>query len=215
MHDSDELRRAFGNFMTGVTVVTTSDTDRTPIGFTANSFTSVSMDPPLLLVCPGKHVMSYDVFCTTDHFAVSILAEGQEEISNNFASGPEDRFSNVSWHRDKQESPIIDGACATFSCRVYNRHEAGDHMILVGEIIDFEFFDKPGLGYSGKGYFSLSKEQQANTSGSRDTTRITGAIIKYEDQILVCENNGTLSLPVPYIAFTTIRTPATTTHFSW
>jgi flavin reductase (DIM6/NTAB) family NADH-FMN oxidoreductase RutF len=196
MHNEDELRRAFGSFMTGVTVVTTADADGTPIGFTANSFTSVSMDPPLLLVCPGKHVASYDVFCTTENFAVTILAEGQEAISNNFASGPEDRFSNVRWHRDKNGCPLIDSACATFSCRVHNRHEAGDHMILVGEITAFSHFDKPGLGYSGNGYFSLGKEQQANTTGSKDITRLTGAIIKYDDQVLVCENDGALSLPV-------------------
>lgn len=196
MHDSDELRRAFGSFMTGVTVVTTSDADSTPIGFTANSFTSVSMDPPLLLVCLGRQVMSFDVFCTTSHFAVSILSEGQEAISNNFASGPENRFSHVDWHKDPHGSPIIGGACATFSCRVHDRVEAGDHMIMIGEIITFNCFGKPGLGYSGKGYFSLSKEQQANTAGSTDKTRLTGAIIKHADQVLVCERNGQLSLPI-------------------
>lgn len=195
MHNSDELRRAFGSFMTGVTVVTTADTDSTPIGFTANSFTSVSMDPPLLLVCPGKHVHSYEVFCNTEHFAVSILAEGQEAISNNFASGPEDRFTHVQWHRDALGSPVIAGACATFSCKVHNRVDAGDHMILIGEIVDFEYFDKPGLGYSSNGYFSLSKEQQADTSGTRDITSVTGAIIKHDDQILVCDTENGLSLP--------------------
>ncbi len=196
MHDNDKLRRAFGSFMTGVTVVTTADVDGTPIGFTANSFTSVSMDPPLLLVCPGKHVASYDVFGTTTHFAVSILSEGQEAISNNFASGPEDRFSNVSWQRDNHGVPVIDGACATFSCRVHDRVEAGDHMILIGHIEHVECFDKPGLGYSSNGYFSLSQEQRADTSGAHDIKSITGAIIKCDDHILVCEKDGRLSLPV-------------------
>lgn len=193
MLDTDELRRAFGTFMTGVTVVTTTDKHNTPVGFTANSFTSVSMDPPLLLVCPGKHVASYDVFNTTTHFAISVLAEEQEAISNNFASGPEDRFSNVNWYRDANGCPLIEDVCATFSCQVHQRHDAGDHMILVGEILQFQRFQRAGLGYSSNGYFNLSREQQADTSS--DSTAMTGVIIKYKDKVLVLEKNNTLALP--------------------
>jgi flavin reductase (DIM6/NTAB) family NADH-FMN oxidoreductase RutF len=195
MHDENLLRRAFGSFMTGVTIVTATDTDNTPVGFTANSFTSVSMDPPLLLVCPGKHITFYELFNTTTHFAVSILAEGQEAISNNFASGPDDRFEQVSWHRDNFGSPIIDNVCASFSCRVHHRFEAGDHMVLVGEILEFEQFERPGLGYNGNGYFSLSKEQQADTTSDSSVNGVTGMIVRFEDQILVMDSDDGLTLP--------------------
>jgi len=192
----DDLRKAFGSFMTGVTVVTATGANDTPVGFTANSFTSVSMDPPLLLVCPGKHLGSYDVFNTTTHFAVSVLAEGQEAISNNFASGPEDRFASVDWKPDDFGSALIEGACATFSCRVHQRHVAGDHLVLIGEIIQFKHYQRDGLGYGNNGYFSLSKEQQSDTTSLSHVTGISGAIIKYDDQILVLEDTGRLSLPV-------------------
>ena len=95
--DPRELRAAFGRYMTGVTVVTSRDARDDPVGFTANSFTSVSLDPPLLLVCPGRHVSSFAVFRTAPRFGVSILAEGQEEVSNLFAGGPGDRFSLCDW----------------------------------------------------------------------------------------------------------------------
>ena len=195
MHDENLLRRAFGSFMTGVTIVTTTDENNAPVGFTANSFTSVSMDPPLLLVCPGKHITFYELFNTTTHFAVSILAEGQEAISNNFASGPEDRFEQVNWHRDNFGSPVIDNACASFSCRVHHRFEAGDHMVLVGEILAFEQFERPGLGYSVDGYFSLSKEQQADTASDSSVNGVTGMIVRFDDHILVMDGDDGLALP--------------------
>jgi len=91
MHNQVQLRRAVGSFITGVTVVTTIDSNLNPVGFTANSFTSVSMDPPLLLVCPGRHLTTYSAFESSEHFAVSVLSEEQEAVSNRFASGSHDR----------------------------------------------------------------------------------------------------------------------------
>jgi len=93
--DPRALRNAFGSFMTGVTVITSRDASGAPVGFTANSFTSVSLDPPLLLVCPGKFLSSYDAFTNCSHFAVNVLAEGQEEVSNTFAGYKGDRFAKA------------------------------------------------------------------------------------------------------------------------
>ena len=90
--DPRALRDAFGSFMTGVTVVTALGPDGNPVGFTANSFSSVSLDPPLLLVCPGKFLSSFEVFANCTHFAVNILAEGQEAGANTCASVKCDRF---------------------------------------------------------------------------------------------------------------------------
>ncbi|MEP0940380.1 MAG: flavin reductase family protein, partial [Rhizobiaceae bacterium] len=84
--DPRVLRDAFGAYMTGVTVVTARRADGVAVGFTANSFTSVSLDPPLLLVCPGKFLSSYETFASCTHFAVSVLAEGQKDIATVFAS---------------------------------------------------------------------------------------------------------------------------------
>lgn len=197
MQDASQLlRRAFGSFMTGVTVVTTTDPNGNPVGFTANSFTSVSMQPPLLLVCPGNHLQSFELFNATTHFAVSVLAEGQEAVSNTFASDTNDRFAQTDWTQDPHGLPLIEGACATFSCSVHQRHMAGDHLVLIGEVIDFSHNDQRGLGYSSNGYFSLSKEQQANTPSQSNITSITGAIIKSGDSVLVVDEEQHITLPV-------------------
>ncbi len=96
--DGRDLRRAFGNFATGVTVVTTLDAEGNPCGFTANSFTSVSIDPPLLLVSIAKTAFGCDVFTASRGFAVNILARGQRELSNRFAAAGTDKFANLEWH---------------------------------------------------------------------------------------------------------------------
>jgi len=138
-----QLRQAFSSFMTGVTVVTARAPDNTPVGFTANSFTSVSLDPPLLLVCPGRHLSSFGVFDTTEHFAVNVLAHTQEAICTLFAGRNENRFSAVHWRPDDQQSPLIDGCSASFSCRTYQRVDAGDHLVLIGQITGFECSGTP------------------------------------------------------------------------
>lgn len=183
--DSATLRRAFGNFMTGVTVVTARANNGDLVGFTANSFTSVSIDPPLLLVCPGNHLTSFDVFNNLTHFSVSILAEGQEQVSNTFASTSEDRFDQVQWRTDDNGCPLIEGASATFSCSVHQRLIAGDHLVLIGKVMQLTSTDAPGLGYCSDGYFSLSKERQSNASSHSDVTGVAGAIIEYDGRILM------------------------------
>ncbi|HBU89246.1 MAG TPA: flavin reductase, partial [Acinetobacter sp.] len=103
-----ELRDAFGSFMTGVTVVTTCKEDGTPLGFTANSFASVSLDPALLLVSIAKTSSNYHNFANTTHFAINILAEEQKDVSNTFARPSEDRFANLSWSKSACQNPLID-----------------------------------------------------------------------------------------------------------
>ncbi|MEM7318694.1 MAG: flavin reductase family protein [Pseudomonadota bacterium] len=181
--DPRALRNAFGRFMTGVTVVTTRANDGTPLGFTANSFTSVSLDPPMLLVCPGKFLTSYDAFATCTEFAISILAEAQEEVSNTFAGFKGDRFARVPHHPDCHGVPVIDGAVAQFSCRTSQMLDAGDHGILIGEVVEFTTQDGPGLGYFGGHYFRLGLERTARDSSSRSKT--AGAIVQFADTVLL------------------------------
>ncbi|MCL4170982.1 UNVERIFIED_CONTAM: hypothetical protein GTU68_025228, partial [Idotea baltica] len=102
--------------MTGVTVVTTQSDDGEKVGFTANSFTSVSLDPPLLSVCLAKSMSCCDIFEKSSHFAINILAEAQEDISNLFASYKGDRFAKVKWQADDFGTPILDGVTTHFSC---------------------------------------------------------------------------------------------------
>ncbi|MCB1639495.1 MAG: flavin reductase family protein, partial [Thiothrix sp.] len=104
---NSNLRQAFGAFMTGVTVVTTRTEEGSPVGFTANSFTSVSLEPPLLLVCLSLNMHSLPAFRTCGHFAVSILSEQQQDVSNLFASYMGDRFASTRWHADSFGMPLI------------------------------------------------------------------------------------------------------------
>lgn len=181
--DPATLRKAFGRFMTGVTVVTTLDRDGAPTGFTANSFSSVSLDPPLLLVCPGKFLSSYNSFATCKHFAINILAEGQEAVSNTFATFKGDRFSQVAHSPNAQGIPLIDDALAQFSCATHQVVPAGDHCILIGEVLEVTQADGRGLGYADGQYFSLGLEREALDQPSGPV--VCGAIIEQDGHVLL------------------------------
>ena len=150
-----ELRDAFGSFMTGVTVVTTCKDDGTPLGFTANSFASVSLDPALLLVSIAKTSSNYNNFANASHFAINILAEEQKDISNTFARPSDDRFANLAWTKSASHNPIIDQVSAWFDCTTYQVVDAGDHAILIGKVEDFGSAGFAGLGYYRGAYFTL------------------------------------------------------------
>ena len=154
--DQRALRDAFGGYVTGVTVVTARQTDGIPVGFTANSFASVSLDPPLLLVCPGKFLSSYQTFATCTHFAVSVLSAGQEDISDIFARSKMDRFAQVDHHSDIHGIPVITGATARFPCSTHHILPAGDHCVLMGRVRCFEHSAKPGLGYAAGQYVGVA-----------------------------------------------------------
>lgn len=181
--DPAALRRAFGRFITGVTVVTTRSPEGMPVGFTANSFTSVSLDPPLLLVCPGRTLSSYEMFASCRHFAVSILAEGQEEASNTFAGFRGDRFARVPHLVDCHGIPVIAGAVARFSCRTERIVPAGDHGILIGEVVEVADGGGSGLGFAEGRYFSRGLEQAAAASDAGK--RVVGAIIESAGTVLL------------------------------
>ncbi|WP_205410786.1 flavin reductase family protein [Salaquimonas pukyongi] len=179
--DPRALRDAFGSFMTGVTVVTSRNRDGDPVGFTANSFSSVSLDPPLLLVCPGSFLSSFSVFAECEYFAVNVLAEGQEEISNTFASFKGDRFAKTPHHTGIHDLPLIEGAVACFCCRTFTRVPAGDHAVLIGEVVSFTHQKGDGLGYVGGRYFSLGLER----AGASPDLSICGAIIENQGKVLL------------------------------
>ena len=155
--DLSYLRQCFGSFMTGVTVVTTTD-QGTPIGFTANSFSSVSLDPPLLLICIDNKSDNFNAFTKGDHFGVNILADDQQDLSNRFASPHEDRFDGIHWTLSDIGNPQLEGAAAFFDCTLEAVHPAGDHMVMIGRIQSCRDEGKAGLGYHRGGYFTLEKK---------------------------------------------------------
>lgn len=163
MNDTQKhaLRSAFGAFATGVTVVTTRQADGTPRGFTANSFTSVSLEPAILLICIGKSAHSCDVFTQADHFAVNILSTAQKTTSGLFASTRPDKFDQTDWFSGHANMPLLTGSLASFVCRRHNMIDAGDHVVLLGQVQDYAQNDGMPLGYYGGGYFTVNGSDTA------------------------------------------------------
>ncbi|WP_201513015.1 flavin reductase family protein [Psychrobacter alimentarius] len=193
--DPKMLRNAFGSYMTGVTVITAVSKDGTPVGFTANSFTSVSLNPPLLLVCPAKSLSTFEVFANCDSFVVNILSEDQQAVSNIFASSKEDRFSQIEWHKDEQGNPVIDGALTHFSCKTERNLDAGDHNLLVGEVLNFSNREGHGLGYASGGYFSLALEREAADISTQEKHVCVGVIIEHNGKVIINKSEGKAVLP--------------------
>jgi len=134
--DAREYRRVIGRFPTGVTVVTCCDPGGEPWGLTASSLTSVSLEPLFLLVCVGKGSRSHDVVVAGEHFAVNVLGADSVDLSNRFAlADPGDRFEDVDYRTEVTGSPVLDRASAWLDCRIAQLHDAGDHTIVVGEVL--------------------------------------------------------------------------------
>ena len=191
------LRNAFGNFATGVTVVTTRQPDGIPRGFTANSFTSVSLDPPLLLVCVGKAALSCDTFAEAEHFAVNILADDQKDVSGLFASQSSDKFKDAKWQPNAQNIPLIEGTLASFSCARHKVVDAGDHLILIGRVLDFETNEGSPLGYCQGSYFELGLDDAlADAATSKDDVKL-GAVLEQNGHLLLLEDaSGNVTVPI-------------------
>lgn len=132
--DPRDFRRALAQFPTGVTVITTVDGQGSPVGVTASSFNSVSLDPPLILWSVDKRAFSAEIFKASTHFAVNVLADDQIPLSNRFAGRGEDKFKDVAWTAGLGGCPLFDGVAARFECRTWNVYDGGDHLIVVGEV---------------------------------------------------------------------------------
>ena len=133
--DSDSFRNVLGHFATGVTVVTAMDGDE-PVGMAANSFTSVSLDPPLVLFCAAKSSTTWPRIQGAKRFAANILDEHQEDISRLFAARGVDRFAQIAWRPGAGGSPVLDRVHAYVDCETEAEYEAGDHIIVVGRVLE-------------------------------------------------------------------------------
>jgi len=140
-----ELRNALGSFGTGVTIITTRTKSGYITGMTANSFTSVSLNPPLVLWSSSLYANSLPAFQESSHFVVNILAHDQIELSNKFAKSIEDKFNDVDHIIPESGAPVLIGSAAHFECRNEFRHYGGDHIIFIGHVERFAYTDKPTL----------------------------------------------------------------------
>ena len=198
--DPRDLRRAFGAFATGVTIVTTADDKGAPWGFTANSFTSVSLDPPLALVCLAKTAGSFAVFERTERFAVNILSEQQRDASVAFASLGADKFSAVKWGVKATGSPVIDGVVAWLDCATHELVDAGDHIVLIGRVVDYDYNAEPPLGYCRGAYVSFGLSQEVLKASEQDGKVQVGAIVEHKGAILVDQDPKTGEITLPTAA---------------
>jgi flavin reductase (DIM6/NTAB) family NADH-FMN oxidoreductase RutF len=133
--DQGEFRKALGQFATGVTIIT-AVSDGEPAGVAANSFTSVSMDPPLVLFCVARTSSTWPRIEAARKFAVNILGEHQEEVSRLFATKGADRFGAVDWHLGVGGSPVLHDTLAYLDCEFWAEYDGGDHIIVVGRVLD-------------------------------------------------------------------------------
>jgi flavin reductase (DIM6/NTAB) family NADH-FMN oxidoreductase RutF/pimeloyl-ACP methyl ester carboxylesterase len=146
------LRDALGCFGTGVTIVTTLDENGEPLGLTANSFTSVSLDPPLILFSLARKSANLEAFEKAGHFAVNVLHIGQQPVAGKFAQRDVARFDGIDWAAQPGGSPILAGSLASFDCNTFAVHDGGDHLIFIGEVKHawFEPHRDPLLYFRGR-----------------------------------------------------------------
>ncbi|MEO1573635.1 MAG: flavin reductase family protein [Pseudomonadota bacterium] len=195
MTDPRALRNALGAFATGVTVVTTRDADGAPWGFTANSFTSVSLDPPLVLFCLAREAGSMPTFQSSEHFAINILADHQAEVSMLFASGDRDKFDKVAHDDAPSGSPRLADVVAWFDCRVHERVDGGDHVIFVGRVTNFGARNAAPLGYCRGAYVPLALDHRMFQAGATSRTTV-GVIVEHNGKVLLKRrNDGRYTLP--------------------
>ncbi|HUY28218.1 MAG TPA: flavin reductase family protein [Candidatus Binataceae bacterium] len=153
--EKNELRRVMGHFATGVTVITSMRTSGEMHGLTANAFSSVSLVPPLLLICVDKKAESYPCFDESKVFTVNVLASDQEGLSRKFAVSGGNKFEGVSYRVGANGAPILDGTLAYLECKLAGSMDAGDHTVYLGEIEQAEAREaKPLLFFRG-GYREL------------------------------------------------------------
>jgi 3-hydroxy-9,10-secoandrosta-1,3,5(10)-triene-9,17-dione monooxygenase reductase component len=147
-----QFRSALGAFATGVTIVTTRTRSGVDVGLTANSFNSLSLDPPMVLWSLAKNAKSLPAFVESSYFAVHVLSASQEALSHTFATRGADKFSGLAIERGRGDIPLLDGCSARFQCRTAVKYEGGDHLVFIGEVEAFDHFDRPPLVFHGGRY---------------------------------------------------------------
>lgn len=199
--DSRDLRRALGKFLTGVTVVTCMDELGRPRGFTANSFTSVSLDPPLVLVCIARTAESIGAFVGAETFGINILAEHQKPVSQMFASKSPEKFQSVRWSQGMTGAPCLQEGIAWFECRTRQQVDGGDHVVLIGEVVRFSESAGRPLGFCQGNYLSFGLVNEAVDQEQART--IFGCIVNQRERVLLCRKAGDSAWTLPITSLVT------------
>ena len=159
--DPQAFRAALGTFTTGVTIITTQAEDGSPVGITANSFNSVSLNPPLVLWSLAKNARSLPVFSSGRHWNVHVLSTEQETLSGRFARQGEDKFAEVVLDNGVSEAPLLQDCTARFQCRTAFQYEGGDHVIFVGEVLAFDHSDRAPLAFQSGDYALATRKPRS------------------------------------------------------
>lgn len=159
--DPDRLREALGSFATGVAIVTTRAPDGTRLGLTINSFNSVSLDPPLVLWSLAKNAWSLPLFRAAEHWAVHVLTADQHALSARFARRGEDKFDGLELDEGIHGTPLLHGCSARFECRTASQYEGGDHVIFIGEVLNFDRIESPPLVFHRGRYAHATRRDPA------------------------------------------------------
>lgn len=202
--DPKVFRRALGQFPTGVTVITTTDGEKQPVGVTASSFNSVSMDPPLILWSVDKGAYSRSIFESAEHFAVHVLHESQVPVSNRFASRGDDKFNGVEYSINEQGCPLLNEYAALFICKTWQTYEGGDHIIIVGEVIAYDNVESATPLVFTRGSYAVTNQHPAMASDAKSTLAsseflhdyllylLNGATTRYQHELYpkLMDNHG-------------------------
>ena len=155
--DHDHFRSVMGRFASGITVVTARDGSGRPHGMTVSAFASLSLEPSLVLVCIDNEATMAPLISSITHIAINILSSTQEEISRRFSGPLDDRFAGIGYTEGRNGCALLDDVLASLECRVVERHPAGDHVILIGEVEDAHATDGLPLLYFRGGYMGLAR----------------------------------------------------------
>lgn len=158
--EADVFKSALSRFASGVTVVTTV-ADGARFGITVSAFSSLSLEPPLVLICIAGGAPSHDAIANAGKFVVNILSADQEAISNMFASRVEDKFEGIEWHAGDLGLPVIDGSLGSIECVLHDSLAGGDHTIYVGRVVGAHLTDGQPLIYGEGGYRRLSESERS------------------------------------------------------
>lgn len=156
--DPIDFRRGASHFVTGVTVATTLDQDGRPVGLTVNSFSTVSLEPPLVLFCLGRDSDGFEAFSGAAGYVIHVLGSDQEDLARRFATKGIDKFDQSDWEPGMGGLPVLAGTLAVFECDVFRVDEGGDHLILLGEVrrLRYQGEVRGALGYFRGAYIEVA-----------------------------------------------------------
>lgn len=210
--DIATYRQTLGSFMTGVTVITTLDADGNKRGITANSFTSVSLDPPLVLFCVDYRAASYDTWQSSEGFVIHILASEQQDLAKVFASKAEDKFAGLETVAGSTGSPILQDVHGWLDCKLSQTVIAGDHAIIIGEVVKYSAAPARPLGFYQGRFFGFNTDQEIASLIPQASKVNVGWMMQNETGEIVCVNqaDGSYALPKTLLKASEISADALT-----